>query len=93
MLKILSKLWKRRQKKPRTMYYQEFMMNQRERLHRIARLLECSPDEAEELLELIAEWLWSARALNSKMVKSDRTIGANVPPEVERFVIENGLDM
>ena len=96
MLKILSNLRERRRTKNRQPhYYREPLSDQRERLRRMARLLECSPDEAQELMQLTMEWLWNAGALSSKMVPLDKSVKsemeANVSPEIKAFLMQNGL--
>jgi len=91
-LNIFSKLWERRLK-TRQLRYKEQLSNQAIRLERIARLLHCDPNEAQELMELMAEWLSGEGILKKGLVKLPRNgvQQQEMDDKIKMFLLQNGL--
>ena len=90
--KAIAKLKELRTKKDRRARYAQHIQRQEVRLGRIGRLLEMSPDEARECLELIVEYLSSEGILTKKAVKlSRKRIPSQQDNEVKMFLLKNGL--
>jgi hypothetical protein len=91
-LNIFSNLWERRLK-TRQLRYKEQLSNQAIRLERIARLLHCDPNEAQELMELMAEWLSGEGILKKGFVKpSCKRVQQQEPnDDIKLFLLQNGL--
>ncbi|MGA2516865.1 MAG: hypothetical protein ABSG44_09960 [Thermodesulfobacteriota bacterium] len=76
-----AKLDKIHSNKSRRDRFLQHLDNQEARLSRIAELLEVSPDEAQELIELILEFSTSARRINPKMIRGKKRISSGPSPE------------
>ena len=90
--KVISKLKELRTKKDRQARYTQHLQRQSARLGRIARLLEMSPDEARECMELMVEYLSSEGILKKGMVKLPRKrIQVDIDNDIKMFLLKNGL--
>lgn len=68
-LKAAKKYKELEASKSRRIVYAQHLKRQESRLARIAILMELSPDEARELLELMIEWFQSERILDKKAIR------------------------
>jgi hypothetical protein len=90
--KAIAKLKELRTKKDRQGRYTQHLQRQEERLERIALILNRSPQEAQECLELMVEYLSSEGILKRGMAKLQRErIQGNINNDVKMFLLQNGL--
>ena len=88
----IAKLKELRTNKDRRARYAQHLQRQSARLGRIGRLLEMSPDEARECMELAVEYLSSEGILTKKAVKlSQKRIPSQQDNDVKMFLMQNGL--
>ena len=90
--KVIAKLKELRSKKDRQGRYTQHLQRQEAILGRIGRLLEMSPDEARECMELIVKYLSSEGILTKKAVKlSRKRIPSQQDNDIKMFLLKNGL--
>ena len=90
--KVIAKLKELRTNKDRRARYAQHLHLQTAKLGRIGRLLEMSPDEARECMELMVEYLSSEGILTKKAVKlSRKRIPSQQDNDIKMFLLQNGL--